>query len=60
MFQKWDKAMEVWTKESGETSIDPKSIIQRVDSNGWVPLSPLEQHHYEMWRSWRWRLNGDD
>ena len=28
MFQKWDKAMVVWTKEGEATSIDLKSIIQ--------------------------------
>ena len=35
--------------------IDVVSILERVDSNGWVSLSIKEQHHYEMWRDWKWR-----
>ena len=52
---KWDKAIEVWTKETTSTEIDVGSLLQRVDSDGWVVLSPREQHEYEMWRDWKWR-----
>lgn len=54
-FFKWDKALEVWTKETTATDIDVVSLLQRVDSDGWVVLSPKEQHEYEMWRDWKWR-----
>ena len=31
------------------------SILEPVDSDGWVLLSITEQHHHEMWRDWKWR-----
>ena len=31
-------------------------MLQRVDSDGWVLLSPEEQHEYEMWTG---TVNGD-
>ena len=52
---KWDRALEFWMKETTEELIDVSSIIERIDSNGWVLLSITEQHHYEMWRDWKWR-----
>ena len=51
---KFDRALEVWTKETTATEIDAGSLLQRVDSDGWVLLSPKEQHEYEMWRDWKW------
>ena len=42
-------------KETTEELIDVSSIIERIDSNGWLLLSIIEQHHYEMWRDWKWR-----
>lgn len=57
---KWDKALEVWTKETTATEIDAGSLFQRVDSDGWVPLSPREQHEYETWRDWKWRQLEED
>ena len=47
--------MEFWTKESTEELIDMASILEPVDSDGWVLLSITEQHHHEMWRDWKWR-----
>ena len=55
VYYKWDRAVEVWTKENTDESIDADSIFQRVDSDGWVLLSITEQHCYEMWRDWKWR-----
>ena len=52
---RWDRAFEVWTKETTEELIDVASILERVDSDGWVLLSITEQHHYEMCRDWKWR-----
>ena len=48
---KWDRALEFWTKET----TDVASILKQVDSDGWVLLSITEQHHYGMWRDWKWR-----
>ena len=31
-----------------------RSILEQVDSDGWVLLSITEQHHYGMWRAWKW------
>ena len=33
--------------------IDVASILEQVDSDGWVLLSITEQHHYGMWRDWK-------
>ena len=52
---RWDRAFEVWTKETTEELIDVASILERVDSDGWVLLNITEQYHYEMWRDWKWR-----
>ena len=51
---RWDRAFEVWTKETTEELIDVASILEQVDSDGWVLLSITEQHHYGMWRDWKW------
>ena len=48
---KWDRALEFWTKET----TDVASILKQVDSDGWVLLSITKQHHYGMWRDWKWR-----
>ena len=34
---------------------DVASILKQVDSDGWVLLSITKQHHYGMWRDWKWR-----
>ena len=52
---KWDRALEFWTMETTGELIDVVSILERVDSDGWVSLSIKEQDHYEMWRDWKWR-----
>lgn len=57
---KWDKALEIWTSETTVTEIDAGSLFQRVDSDGWVSLSPSEQQHYEMWRDYKWRQLEED
>ena len=57
---KWDKALEVWTKETTATDIDAGSLAEQVESDGWVLLSPKEQHEYEMWRDWKWRQLKED
>ena len=46
-----DRALEFWTKET----TDVASILKQVDSDGLVLLSITEQHHYGMWRDWKWR-----
>lgn len=44
---KFDRAMEAWSKECTEESIDMKCLLQRIDSDGWLPLTIREQHEYE-------------
>ena len=52
---RWDRAFEVWTKETTEELIDVASILEPVDSDGWVLLNITDQYHYEMWKDWKWR-----
>ena len=51
--------MEVWSKECAEESIDMKCILQRIDSDGWLPLTIREQHEYEWWRDRKWQELGE-
>ena len=48
---RWDIALEFWTEETTEELIDVASILERVDSDGWVLLSITEKHCYEMWET---------
>ena len=52
---KWDRTLEFWTKETTEELIDVATILEQVDSDGWVSPGITEQHHYEMWKDWKWR-----
>lgn len=54
-YYKCDKALKVSTKETTATEIDAAGLLHQVQSDGWVLLSPKEQHEYEMWRDWIWR-----
>ena len=61
IYYKWDRALELWLKEASGESFDVRSIMKRVDGDGWVMLNIREQHYYEMWRDSKWRqLQGDD
>ena len=48
---RWERAFEVWTKETIEELIDVASILEQIDSDRWVLLSITEQYLCEMWRS---------
>lgn len=55
IYYTWDRALELWLKEASGESFDVRSIMKRVDGDGWVMLNIREQHHYEMWRDSKWR-----
>ena len=52
---RWDRVFEVWTKETTKGLLDVASILERVDSDGWVLLSIREQYHHEIWGDQKWK-----
>ena len=54
MLYKCDKTFEFWLKETHEECLDVESILGRVDFNGWVQLSVMEQHQFQMWKDFKW------
>lgn len=38
IYYKWDRALELWLKEASGESFDVRSIMKRVDGDGWVML----------------------
>ena len=53
MLYKCDKAFEFWLKETHEECPDVESIPGRVNVNGWVQLSVMEQHQIQMWKDFK-------
>ena len=54
MLYKCDKTFKFWLKETHEECLDVESILGRVDVNGWVQLSVMEQHQFQMWKDFKW------
>ena len=54
MLYKCDKTFEFWLKETHEECLDVEGIPGRVDVNGWVQLSVMEQHQFQMWKDFKW------